>query len=108
MGRVRLAATALGCAATLAMLLLASPGVRLARADGVEAGAQCDATAARSADSEAEALMEQLQREQLELILDREAEPGIVMLNNRGYNYGPAPTPSLDRVISENTKGSHR
>ena len=86
-----------GCLALLGVLMLASPGVRAVRADDADAssapraepGQVCRPEPAPMAAVDLGALLERARRRAL-----AEAEPGAetpVLLNNRGYNYGPAP-----------------
>ena len=102
--------TVCGTLALAATLLLSSPGVQVVRADDgaplssshatplpndgptCSAGAPDDAAPAQLA-----AMMERARLEALaaaESQTAEEAEAHGVVLNNRGYNYGPAPTPN--------------
>jgi hypothetical protein len=100
-----------GFLSLLAMLILASPGVEAVRADpaGGQAAApagQCPATQrAAAADAELSAFIVELRREH--------AAPGgaprsdVVVLNNRGYNYGSPP--GIDfRQIRADAAGARR
>ena len=42
-----------------------------------------------------------MRREQLARQRAEGERPAIVMLNNRGYNYGPAPSIRLDQIRAE-------
>jgi hypothetical protein len=74
----------------------AQPGEALASEDA----AQCRATAAPSADAEIVALMQQ---DLLAAQQRPEPAPGsnVVVLNNRGYNYGPPPGVRFDALLPE-------
>jgi hypothetical protein len=93
---------ALGVLATAAMLLLLSPGVKVVRADGAASGgSRCEAGGAPPAvDAELEAFLAELRREQFARAVEGDASAPI-MLNNRGYNYGPPPGIQLDPVLAE-------
>ncbi len=71
------------------------PGQALASEDA----AQCRAAAAPSADAEIVALMQQ----DLRAAQRQPAAPGsdFVVLNNRGYNYGPPPGVRFDALLPE-------
>jgi hypothetical protein len=100
--------TGLGLVCLAMTLLLLSPGVRAVHADGnLEANRSVDPVAeaaAHKAALEAEKIASDLAAKNLEAIeeivrtpgpADIEVEPGIVVLNTRGYNYGP-PLDALD------------
>jgi hypothetical protein len=102
--------TAAGLLALAAMLLLASPGVDAVRAEGDPApssseAAQCSDVPSFGGDAEIEALLAELRREQLERIAA--GQEGPVMLNGRGYNYGPAPRIELDLIRAEGARAGH-
>jgi hypothetical protein len=102
----------LGLLTVCAALLLASPGVRVAPAladEGVsteEPGPQCSADQPPAADAEIEALLEKLRQEQMARM--PEAADGPIVLNGRGYNYGPAPGIELDRIQAESRQTPSR
>jgi hypothetical protein len=99
-----LAGSVAGWLAVAGMLLLASPGVRLAAAEPdalvseIPAGPSC--SGASPADIEAD-----LARYIEEARLAAEARPApsddFVVLNGRGYNYGPARSPDLHDVLMD-------
>ena len=95
----------LGLLAVGAALLLASPGVRVAPAaadelvSSAEPGPQCSAGQPLGADAAAEALIARLRQEQMARIGAGAAGP--IVLNGRGYNYGPPPAIELDRIQAE-------
>lgn len=98
--------TILGGLALAGSLALLSPGVQLVRADDAAApadstasadGPMCEAGAVNGADQVAKYLqkIQQLQRERLAASPEAAADADdFVVLNNRGYNYGPAPATS--------------
>jgi hypothetical protein len=103
-------ATILGSLALAGTLVLLSPGVRAVRADDASAptasslaadGPTCEAGTV-SGGQEVEAILQQIQRRQLEQMAASPNAPdaggGFVVLNNRGYNYGPAGS-ALPRAI---------
>jgi hypothetical protein len=101
MRRLGSVGNALGVLATAAMLLLLSPGVKVVRADGASAGSQCGAGAGPpTVDAELEAFLAELRREQFARVVEGDASAPI-MLNNRGYNYGPPAGIQLDPVLAE-------
>lgn len=92
----------LGALATAAMLLLLSPGVRVVHADGGDGGqSQCQAEAARAGtDAQMEAFLAELRREQFARQVEGDTS-APVMLNSRGYNYGPPPGIQIDPVMAD-------
>jgi hypothetical protein len=98
--------TALGLLALAAFLLLASPGVRVARAEPAPSeGASCEAGAPAAGESpELAHLLERLRRE-AELgpaPARRGSDPeAFVPLNGRGYNYGAAAGPGAAEPVGE-------
>lgn len=96
---------ALGLLAVGAALLLASPGVRVTPAlaeelvSTEEPGPQCSADQPLGADAQAEALIARLRQEQMARI--GTGADGPIVLNGRGYNYGPPPGIELDRIQAE-------
>jgi hypothetical protein len=95
----------LGLLAVVGALLLASPGVQVAPALAEEAvsteepGPQCSVDAQPRADAEVEALIAKLRQEQMARAAEGVDVP--VMLNGRGYNYGPPSGIELDRIQAE-------
>lgn len=102
----------LGLLAVSAALLLASPGVRLApalademaeeRVSTPEPGPQCSVGDPPSADAEAQALLTRLRQEQMAGVAG--GAEGLIVLNGRGYNYGPPPGIELDRIQAESAQ----
>ena len=98
----------LGLLAVAAALLLASPGVRVDPAlaeEGVsteEPGPQCTADQPPSADAKVQALIARLRQEQMARIAA--GADGLIVLNGRGYNYGPPPGIELDRIQAEGAR----
>lgn len=97
----------LGILAVLASLALASPGVRVVKAEPVaasasEAGGQCpaaDAGAAARA-SQVQDFLARVRAEQAQAGQPGESDgPNIIVLNNRGYNYGSGSPMALDQVL---------
>jgi hypothetical protein len=95
----------LGLLAVGSALLLASPGVQVAPALAQEAvsteepGPQCSADPQPRADAEVQALIAKLRQEQMARIAA--GADGPIVLNGRGYNYGPSPGIELDRIQAE-------
>jgi hypothetical protein len=98
--------TMLGFACLVATLLLTSPGVRVVRADEPNAAfvplvseappAQtCDAAGGQAPVTPSSVQQQVAGQAQVATSLE-EAQGGFLMLNSRGYNYGPA-TASPDR-----------
>jgi len=96
--------TIAGCLALLGALVLASPGVRIARANppvtgAPTAGEQCSSREPGRLDEVVGEFLEELRREHAGQ--GSEQTNGVVMLNNRGYNYGPPPGIQLDVLRAE-------
>jgi hypothetical protein len=71
-----------------------------------EPGPQCSADQAPAADAAVEALLAKLRREQAD---QRPASAeGLIVLNGRGYNYGPPPGIELDRIHAESVQTPSR
>jgi hypothetical protein len=93
--------TLTGTCALLATFVLALPGVKAVRAEGGEAplaskdGPTCNQQGPEAEVAQSGVAMEQI-RQQIAAQLGPDADSRIVVLNNRGYNYGPAN--SLDRA----------
>jgi hypothetical protein len=86
--------TTLGGLALVAMLALSSPGVHIVRAAddlAVEAGegAVCEPDSTRAANDVTDYVQE-MQRRQIELKDAPRSDDGMIVLNNRGYNYDNA------------------
>ena len=102
----------LGLLAMGAALLLASPGVQVAPALAQEAvsteepGPQCSADSRPRADAEVEALIARLRQEHMARIAA--GADGPIVLNGRGYNYGPPPGIELDRIQAEGAQTPSR
>jgi hypothetical protein len=98
----------LGLLAVGAALLLASPGVRLAPAladelvSTAEPGPQCSVDDPPGADAEAQELLARLRQEQMARVAAGADSP--IVLNGRGYNYGPPPGIELDRIQAESAQ----
>ncbi len=93
--------TILGSLALVGTLVLLSPGVRAVRADDAAPpsesslaadGPTCEAGTVSGGQETVEYLqhIQRLQLEQMAKSPDTAAGGGFVVLNNRGYNYGPA------------------
>jgi len=94
--------TALGLVALVASLLLTSPGVRVVRAaEQAEASPapQCALDQAPTADAEVRRFLNDLRAENA--VRSGPGHPGIVVLNNRGFNYGPPRGIELDLLRAE-------
>jgi hypothetical protein len=86
--------TTLGGLALVATLALSSPGVRIVRAaDAVAAeageGAVCEAGSVRNA-NDVTAYLNEMQRRQAEQEAAPRSDDEMIVLNNRGFNYGKA------------------
>lgn len=66
--------------------------------------AECNAT--QSADAQIQAAIERLRHEQA-LQAPSQQSGDVIVLNNRGYNYGPAPKVELDRIRAEARSPGH-
>jgi hypothetical protein len=94
-----------GAACILGVLGLLAARAHFASADAAQPGAttaaesaQCGAAAGAEAfDATVAEAMEQVRREQAAAGPD--ADSGWVVLNNRGYNYGPPPAPRIDAQL---------
>lgn len=118
------AASAGGLFCVAATFLLAAPGVRIARAEDRPARPAASPTAAPSsaptlsaapppapAPSEAPKASPFVKAEDVEQarrpgVSGIETAPGIVVLNTRGYNYGPPPTPLAPEALEHEKKSS--
>ena len=99
-----------GLLALAASFALASPGVTVVKAQVVAEHAsaeQCSLAAQpqRSADAELSTFLDQLRQQHAGLAEAGNPE-GVVTLNSRGYNYGPARGVDLDAILAE--AGSRR
>lgn len=111
MGPLSRIRTAAGLLALGASIALASPGVNVVRAapqDAPEparaAAAQCGAArvAATPVDPQVDAFLDQLRRQHARSQFPAaDADGEWVVLNSRGYNYGPAKGIELDQVRAE-------
>lgn len=103
-----------GILAMAVILGLASPGVNAVRAGGdaavPSAPDQCslstEAGPAVSADAQVEAFIRQVKRQQRARMAGG-APSEVILLNNRGYNYGPPSDIRLDRVMAEGKNSRH-
>ena len=93
--------TLIGSAALLATFVLALPGVKAVRAEGSglplasNDGPTCSQQGPEAGLAQSGVAMEQL-RQQIAAQIGPDADSRIIVLNNRGYNYGPAS--SLERA----------
>lgn len=90
-----------GCIALAAMLAIASPGVRAVRAEDTASAGTCSAGQPARLDAEVQVFLAELRREQQPRVGSDPRGAGIVVLNNRGYNYGPPPGMLMDRLLAE-------
>ena len=96
-----------GLLALLAAFVLALPGVKAVRAEDRQTplassdGPQCNSESPEADITQAGATMEQLQARLLEQIAAQggSGEGAPILLNNRGYNYGPGR--DLDRIAAD-------
>ena len=108
LSRIRNAAGLLALGASIA---LASPGVDVVRAapgdtarvPAQAAPAQCGAAraAATPVDPQVNAFLAELRQQQARFPAAGVSDDGFVVLNNRGYNYGPANGIELDVIRAE-------
>lgn len=89
--------TTAGFLTFVACFALASPGVEAepqaeAQAEAEPAGGQCELTHPTQLDAQVEALVSEMRFEE---------RPDVIVLNNRGYNYGPPPRIRLDQIQAE-------
>jgi len=98
-----------GVVAVLLCLALASPGVQIVPIASAEEpisaappAPRCEAGNLVSVDKSMVAVVERLRDQS-----DPDGSKGkIVMLNNRGYNYGPHNSIDLDRIVAEGRAAS--
>ncbi len=107
MRRVERFRTTAGFLAIVACFALASPGVDPVRAEEApaEVGGQCAATRPGTADAEVESFVAELRREQIAQVARGDRE--VIVLNNRGYNYGPPRGVRLDLIRAEAARPRH-
>jgi hypothetical protein len=100
----------LGLLALAVSLALASPGVKVVRAETVAADAapeQCNAALRRqSHDAKTDAFIEGLRLKHGVSRVNEAGAPAedaqrFIVLNNRGYNYGPAPGVAVDGILAD-------
>lgn len=97
----------IGLIAVAASIALASPGVNVVQAATPVADrakpAQCGAAAATPADPQIQAFLAQLraEHEAREQPPAAAADDDFIVLNNRGYNYGPPRGIELDVIRAE-------
>lgn len=103
-----------GTLCVAATFLLLSPGVRIARAEDPPAPPQASPAAAPSpAPAQAEApkaspfvKAEDVEQARRPGVSGIETAPGVVVLNTRGYNYGPPPTPLAPEALEHEKQSS--
>ena len=95
-------AHAVGILGLAAFLALASPGVRSVRAEPT-AAAQCDLSKPLGQeDADLERFLAELRRDYgTRARAGNPDRPEVVVLNGRGYNYGPTPGLTLDEIRAE-------
>ena len=87
--------TTAGFLTFVACFALASPGVEAEpqpEAEPEAEGGQCELTQPTGIDGQLEALISEVRLEE---------RPEVIVLNNRGYNYGPSPRMQLDQIRAE-------
>lgn len=103
-----------GALAVVAAFALLSPGVRIARADEaaapVAAPAASPAPGATSADPATPGRLPTVRVDDVENakrpgVPAIEVQPGVVVLNTRGFNYGPPPTPLAPEALDQEKQG---
>ena len=90
-----------GFLAVFLTLALASPSIVVTSAAGdPDASQSCSV---QDAEAPVVRLEEAIRAEQLKALAERPStdDAEIVVLNNRGYNYGPAPRPNLEQIQLE-------
>ncbi|MBK7949510.1 MAG: hypothetical protein IPK00_12400 [Deltaproteobacteria bacterium] len=111
-----------GALCVVASLSLSSPGVRIARAEDRSAPATANATAPSPAPASGPAASpvappasppsaapkaspfvkaEDVEEARRPGVSGIETAPGVVVLNTRGYNYGPPPTPLAPEALEQ-------
>ena len=94
----------LGGLTLVGALLLATPGVQVARADSAaeQSGPVCSsATVRRNQDLSLETFLTQIRQQAAARLTSEERDPdGWVVLNNRGYNYSPTHLPPPENYES--------
>ena len=100
----------LGAACLVATLSLLSPGVRLVRAEdealmsvdpGLAAAAERAAAAPVAAPAYPVVPGSDVETARRPGVPGIESQPGVVVLNTRGFNYGPPPTPLSPEALRQ-------
>lgn len=102
-----------GACTVVAAFALLSPGVRIARAGEPAAPSPAPSTvapAAAPATAAATPLLPTVRADDVENakrpgVPAIEVQPGVVVLNTRGFNYGPPPTPLAPEALEQEKQG---
>jgi hypothetical protein len=99
-----------GAFVVLAALALLSPGVRIARAGEAVAPVAAPATPSATAPAAATPVLPTVKVDDVENakrpgVPAIEVQPGVVVLNTRGFNYGPPPTPLAPEALDQEKQG---
>ena len=96
--------TTAGLLTFLACFALASPGVEAEPEPEASAvGGQCELSGPLQVDGQLEAWLLEVRQEQASRA--RSQHPEVIVLNNRGYNYGPPQGMQLDLIRAEARAG---
>ena len=102
--------TLTGTLAVAASLALLSPGIDVVRAELEQDAAAVDAPACSAAEPAVDLadFRQMLAEAQIQVATEPPADGEAVVLNNRGYNYGPPPIPDPTRVLEEARRSQAR
>jgi hypothetical protein len=92
-----------GLLAFIACFALASPGYNAEPEPRDAEGGQCALSQPSKLDAEVESFIAELRRQQA----GQEPARDVIVLNNRGYNYGPGPGIQLDLIRAEALRDRH-
>ena len=99
-----------GALVVLAAFALLSPGVRIARAGEPVAPASPSASPSATAPAGAAPVLPTVKVDDVENakrpgVPAIEIQPGVIVLNTRGFNYGPPPTPLEPEALDQEKQG---
>jgi hypothetical protein len=92
-----------GLLAFIACFALASPGFDAEPEPQGGEGGQCALSQPSRLDAEVESFVAELRRQRA----GQEPSRDVIVLNNRGYNYGPGPGIQLDMIRAEALRPRH-
>ena len=98
--------TTAGFLTFVACFALASPGVEAepqAESEAEPVGGQCELSRPTQVDGQVEAFVSEMRQKQARR--PHSQHPEVIVLNNRGYNYGSSPRIQLDQIRAEARAG---